>query len=1142
MAGFTFVRSVLTALGLAVAGGASAQIALSPGQTYTQDFDTLASTGTANAFADNVTLPGWYSARAGGTGGAGANTVYLAGNGGATNGGLYSYGSNGSSERALGALPTNALGVFCHGLRIQNAGSGNIPDFTLSYTGEQWRNGGVTTLNTLTVEYRVVTAGTPFDLGCNNSAGWTPVAALTFTSPVTGTTASALDGNASANRVALSAPLGTQLEAGQELWIRWIDLNEAGNDHGLAVDEVILAASPAAAPVLDIGNVSQLEGNSGHTTFEFPVTLSVPAPAGGIRVRATTLGMTATETEDFIGLAEAEFLIAEGETGTVIPVQVVGDTIDEPDETFLVTLLLLGDGGAVFGTSFGIGTGTILNDDASTAILSIAAAADVAEGNAGTTPQVFLASLNTPLAVDVNLTASTADITATAGQDYVAFTDRAFVIPAGQTSVDIPVDVIGDREHESNESYRVTIASSSPNVTLGTASAEGIIIDDDLPFTEIFVIQGSGVCSPLVTPCNIAANVTGSPVRTESNIVTAVGLAGFTMQTPDSRDDNNSATSNGIYVFTAVMPRNDAGQPLAVGDRVEVIGRAAEYFGMTQIIVNSTRDAANSILTQATSQPLPTAIEFSEASGIPSKDPNNLSCGVLGNFECFEGMLVSVPDGAVVAANQRFASDPYAEVYASTYGERAVREKGARFGNTLIPANAAAGVWDGSPEVIELDADFLIPGNANLELNGGTRFSAVGVIGFDFGDYEIWPTQLDIVAGTNVPQRAVPEAAGNELTLGSFNAYRLCDAIAGNSTALCTDSAAQEIDTARVAHQLGQLSAYIRTLLHSPDVVGVQEVENLDVLQQLATQIATDGGPAYVAYLVEGHDVGGIDVGYLVNPARVSNVTVTQLAGDERWNDPVNGDNSIVHDRPPLLLAGDFVGHGDTYRFQVINNHTRSRGGVDTSNAAGERLRAKRYTQGVSIANLVQGLQTDPATADIPLFVIGDHNAYQFTDGYVDVVGLVAGTYVNDENTCAPANGVTTCKLPGGANIVSPAMVNAVLLLDQDEQYSYNFTEQFGAVQGSQARDVATNQVLDHALFNHVAEPHVTGMAYARGNVDASRQRFRDCNYTNRDLVACPQGPGAWVPVGSSDHDGLVLYVNPPRQDAIFADGFETID
>lgn len=228
----------------------------------------------------------------------------------------------------------------------------------------------------------------------------------------------------------------------------------------------------------------------------------------------------------------------------------------------------------------------------------------------------------------------------------------------------------------------------------------------------------------------------------------------------------------------------------------------------------------------------------------------------------------------------------------------------------------------------------------------------------------------------------------------------------------------------------------------------------------------------------------------------------------------------------------------------MLNNHTRSRIGLEDGDADSERTRAKRFTQALSIANIVQDLQSAPETAALPLFVIGDYNAYQFTDGYADVVGLIAGTYVNDENSCAPTGGITDCKLPGGQNIVDPPLINAVLLLDESEQYSYKYTEDFGAIQGSNGRDLPVNQVLDHALFNEAARPHVSGMAYGRANVDASIQRFDKCNYRNRDLDICPQGPDAnppapWQPVGASDHDGLVIYVSPPRPEAIFADGFE---
>src|SRR5690606_28627328 len=141
---------------------------------------------------------------------------------------------------------------------------------------------------------------------------------------------------------------------------------------------------------------------------------------------------------------------------------------------------------------------------------------------------------------------------------------------------------------------------------------------------------------------------------------------------------------------------------------------------------------------------------------------------------------VSVPNGAVTASNQRRAAKLYAETWISPYGERGVREKGALFGTTLTPDNAAAGVWDGNPAIIEFDADFLSPQGDGIELAGGTRFSAEGVIGYDFGDYEIWATAIEIVEGSNETVRPVPAATGDELTIGSFNAYRLCDAVRDN--------------------------------------------------------------------------------------------------------------------------------------------------------------------------------------------------------------------------------------------------------------------------------------------------------------------------------------------------------------------------
>src|SRR6185295_12282897 len=85
------------------------------------------------------------------------------------------------------------------------------------------------------------------------STGWLDNDPLDFTSPTFGTTAAAtLDGNAAGNRVAESATLSIAIANGQEVWLRWKDIDHAGNDHGLAVDDLSVTANgaPETAPTV----------------------------------------------------------------------------------------------------------------------------------------------------------------------------------------------------------------------------------------------------------------------------------------------------------------------------------------------------------------------------------------------------------------------------------------------------------------------------------------------------------------------------------------------------------------------------------------------------------------------------------------------------------------------------------------------------------------------------------------------------------------------------------------------------------------------------------------------------------------------------------------------------------------------------
>lgn len=110
-------------------------------------------------------------------------------------------------------------------------------------------------------------------------------------------------------------------------------------------------------PVVSIADTSLVEGDSGTSNAVFQLTLSKPAIAT-VSVRCVTSTGTAG-TNDFVSTTTT-VTFAAGLTNATFTVPVRGNTVNEPDETFTVTLSL--PNGVTLGRS--AATGTILNDDA----------------------------------------------------------------------------------------------------------------------------------------------------------------------------------------------------------------------------------------------------------------------------------------------------------------------------------------------------------------------------------------------------------------------------------------------------------------------------------------------------------------------------------------------------------------------------------------------------------------------------------------------------------------------------------------------------------------------------------------------------------------------------------------------------------
>lgn len=225
-----------------VQGVVRGQILLA-GPGYTESFDTLSASGTANAWVDNATVPGWYAGAVNGF-----NNDYRAGSGTATTGDLYSFGT--SADRALGSLASATTGEFAYGVRLKNSTGSDLSGFSVGYVGEQWRDSS-TSAQSLVFSYK--TSSTPMmssEPGNSPGAGgWIAFPALDFTSPqVSGV--GALDGNVAVNRLSfISVSLtGVTLGAGEELFLRWSDLNDAGSDHAMAIDSFSLTYAAVPEP------------------------------------------------------------------------------------------------------------------------------------------------------------------------------------------------------------------------------------------------------------------------------------------------------------------------------------------------------------------------------------------------------------------------------------------------------------------------------------------------------------------------------------------------------------------------------------------------------------------------------------------------------------------------------------------------------------------------------------------------------------------------------------------------------------------------------------------------------------------------------------------------------------------------------
>ena len=657
-----------------------------------------------------------------------------------------------------------------------------------------------------------------------------------------------------------------------------------------------------------------------------------------------------------------------------------------------------------------------------------------------------------------------ANLTAIGGSAAQAFFDDG-------TNGDV---VAGDRTF----SWSATVSANTPvgpktlPVTVGDSqgrtAATSIALTVSAPPTPICAIQGAGATSPQV----------GQSVTTRGVVTARRFNNGFFIQMPD-RTGCDPQASSGVFVFTSSAPPAVA----AVGAYVQVIGTVQEYVPSTDPYSPPLTEIVTPTVTLAPgSFVLPGAVTLVAGDLVPT--------GGLEQLERYEGMRVFVPALRVASPTEGSVAETSAS--GSSNGlffgvidgtPRPFREPGVQVLDAL-PAGSPPDVprFDLNPERLRINSWGQID-SVRIDVTSGALVSnLVGVLDYAYRTWTILPdlspTPPITVSGlvTAVP---VPVPDVNEFTVASFNMERFFD---NQNDPTITEPV---LSAAAFERRLNKASLAVRNVMRLPDILGVQEIENLTTLQTLAARLNSDAvaagspNPGYVAYLEEGNDPGGIDVGFLVRTSRVSVSSVVQEGKDTTYVDPNTGLPVLLNDRPPLVLTATVQGPTGTLPITAIVNHLRSLNGVE--DPVDGRVRAKRLAQAEFLADLIQAKQA--ANPYERIISVGDYNAYEFSDGYVDVVGSVKGTP-------APAAEVVLT----GPDLVNPDLVDLTALASAAQRYSYSFD--------------GSAQLLDHIIANGQAADRFSRVAFARSNADFPESYRSDGGRPER----------------LSDHDAPVAY------------------
>ena len=282
----------------------------------------------------------------------------------------------------------------------------------------------------------------------------------------------------------------TNIESNEDFNVQLSNLNGdavffINNAEGTIIDDD--SAPPIENPEIVVRSASFVEGDTGTSLIRFFVEV-FPVPIDeAISFDYDTADQTPLSAEggvDYIG-ASGRFTLPAQTLDGFINVEIIGDTIEEEDETFNLIL-----GGITANATLRNVTveGRISDDDGPLGPPRLSVNnASVLEGNSGERQIDFTLILSAESSTDVAVDYTTVDGSANsgAGNDYIASSGTA-TINAGDTFTQVSVTVIGDTVVEANEQFQLVVSNLIGDAELDDAIGVGTILTDD-PLAQVSI-------------------------------------------------------------------------------------------------------------------------------------------------------------------------------------------------------------------------------------------------------------------------------------------------------------------------------------------------------------------------------------------------------------------------------------------------------------------------------------------------------------------------------------------------------------------------------------------------------------------------------------------------------------------------------